>query len=110
MIGVAGKCQPRNFRYSLLNTLHPRDVSRLVLRHGSAPAVHARENRPRLQFKNVLELAVYRLQYLVVREAEDRFIACASQETAQDSFALGGAVRKLIVNEGAGQHACALAA
>src|SRR5271166_6497777 len=70
VISVAGERQPGNFRYALLNALHPRDVSRLVLRHGSAPAVHAREDRLCIQLQEVFELAVHRVEYLVIGEAE----------------------------------------
>ena len=62
MIGIAGQRQPRNFRGPLFDALHPRDVSRLVLRHGAAPAVHAGEDWPRVQLQNIPEFAVRQFQ------------------------------------------------
>ena len=94
----------------LLDALHARDVSRLVLRHGAAPAVHAGEDRAGVQLQNIPEFAMHRLQDLVIAETEHGFIARAPQEATQDAFVLGRAMRKLIVDESAGQHACAFAA
>src|ERR1035438_3184826 len=88
MIGIAGKRQPGNFRDPLFNALHARDVSRLVLRHGAAPAVDPGEDWPRFQLQNIPEFAVHRLQDLVIAETEYSFIARAPQEAAQDAFVL----------------------
>jgi hypothetical protein len=61
-------------------------------------------------FNDVLQFGTDDLQNLFFGNIEDRFIARAAEKAANDSAVFGRAVRKLVMDEGGGEHASAFAA
>ena len=85
-------------------------MSRLVLRHRSAPAIHPLKHRTLIQLDDFLEFRTHNIDDLVISQVQHSFVARASQEAAQNSFVRRRAVRKLVVHKRARQHAAAFAA